>query len=116
MFPKRLEPPTCIADFSIQFPMQANALQHLKINQVGVMDFWQQFMRKQYNRTPGWMYLKGVKKAKTDKESKIKVSDKLITEYAKKMSMDKKSILEAIEFYPDIIVKELKDFEKIINQ
>jgi hypothetical protein len=102
--------------FAIQFPMQANALQHLKINQAGVVDFWQQFMRKTYQRTPGWMYTKGIKKAKQEKEKKINVSDKLIHEYAKRMTIDLKSVYDALEFYPDLMVKELKHFEKVINQ
>jgi len=106
----------CNRRFAIQFPMQANALQHLKINQAGVVDFWQQFMRKQYNRTPGWMYTKGVKKAKEAKERKINISGKLIDEYVKKMRVDKKSIYDALEFYPDLMQKELQDFEKMINQ
>jgi hypothetical protein len=102
--------------FAIQFPMQANALQHLKINQAGVVDFWQHFMRKQYQKTPGWMYTKGIKKSKEEKEKKIKVSETLINQYAAKMEIDKKSIYDALEFYPEQIQKELKDFEKIINQ
>ena len=102
--------------FSIQFPMQANALQHLKISQVGVMDFWQQFMRKQYKRTPGWMYTKGVKKAKEVKEKKINVSEKLIDQYCKKMRIEKKSVNEALEFFPDLMINELKAYEKMINQ
>jgi len=102
--------------FAIQFPMQANALQHLKINQSGVVDFWQHFMRKQYQRTPGWMYTKGIKKAKEKKESKTKVSEKLIDAYCKKMVVEKKSVLEALEFYPDLMVGEIKEFEKMINQ
>lgn len=102
--------------FAIQFPMQANALQHLKINQVGVVDFWQKFMRKQYQRTPGWMFTKGVKKAVKEKEKKTNVSATLITEYAKRMKIDRKSIEDALEFYPDLMISELKNFEKMINQ
>jgi len=32
------------------------------------------------------------------------------------MGTDRKSIYDALEFYPDRMVKELKQFEKIINQ
>ena len=102
--------------FSIQFPMQANALQHLKISQAGVVDFWQQFMRKTYQRTPGWMYTKGVKQSKEAKERKINVSDKLVDAYCSKMTVDKKSVYDALEFWPDLMQKDLKDFEKMINQ
>ena len=102
--------------FSIQFPMQANVLQHLNINQAGVIDFWQHFMRKQYKRTPSWMYTKGVKKSKQEKEQKLNVSEKLIDEYVKRMNIDKKSIYDSLEFFPDLMIAELKFFEKIINQ
>ena len=102
--------------FAINFPMQANVLQHLKVNQAAVVDFWQTFMRKMYKRTPGWMYVKGVKKAAKEKEAKAKVSGKVIDEYVKFMKVDKKSVLDALEFYPERMTKELKDFEKMIGQ
>ena len=103
--------------FAIQFPMQANALQHLKVNQAAVVDFWQKFMKQYNGRTPGWMYTKGIKKAKEVKEKKNHgVSEELISTYAIRMEIDKKSIIDALEFYPDEMIKELKQFEKIINQ
>jgi len=96
--------------------MQANALQHLKINQNAVIDFWQTFLRKQYKFVPGWMYTKGVKKAQEVKEKKLTVSNELIKEYCKRMKVDPKSVKDALEFYPDQMIKELKEFEKIISQ
>lgn len=102
--------------FAINFPMQANALQHLKINQAGVIDFWQIFMRQRYQRTPSWMYTKGIKKAKESKEKKNKVSEALILSFAKDMNVDKKSIYDALDFYPKDMLAELKQFEKITKQ
>jgi len=101
--------------FAIQFPMQANVLQQLKINQADVIDFWQYFMKKRYNRTPGWMYTKGIKKTKQEKEKKINISSALIDKYVKMNKIDKKSIYDALEHYPDLMKKELKAFEKMIN-
>lgn len=106
----------CQRRFAINFPMQANALQHLKINQTAVIDFWQNFLRKQYTFVPGWMYTKGVKKAQEVKEKKLTVNNELIKEYCKRMKVDPKSIRDALEFYPDKMIAELKEFEKIINQ
>lgn len=106
----------CNRRFAIQFPMQANALQHLKINQEAVIDFWQNFLRKQFKFVPGWMYTKGVKKSKEAKEKKLSVSNELIKEYAKIYKIDKKSIIDALEFYPEDMIKELKEFEKILKQ
>ena len=103
--------------FAIQHPIQAAALQHIRIDQASVMDFWQKYMYKTYNgRTPHWMFVKGVAKAKETKEVKIKVSDTIVTAFAKKMEIDKKSIYDALEFYPDLILSELKAFQKMIEQ
>jgi len=106
----------CNRRFSINFPMQANALQHLKINQSAVIDFWQVFLQKQYKYVPNWMYVKGVKKAKEIKEKKLMVNNELIKEYCKRFKIDPKSIIDALEYYPTEMINELKTFEKIINQ
>jgi len=105
----------CQRRFSIQFPMQANVLQHMKINQEAVMDFWQVFLRKQYKFVPGWMYTKGVKKTQEIKEKKISVSNDLIKEYCKWNKTDRKTVNDALEFYPDMMTKELNDFAKILK-
>jgi hypothetical protein len=106
----------CQRRFAIQFPMQANALQHLKINQSAVIDFWQTFLRRQYNYLPKWNYVKGAKKAKEVKEKKLTVSNDLIKEYCRTYKVDSKTIRDALEFYPEQMIKELHEFEKIIKQ
>lgn len=106
----------CQRRFAIQFPMQANALQNLKINQAAVIDFWQVFLRKQYKYVPGWMYTKGIKKAQAIKEKQISVSNEVIKEYCRYFKVDSKSVRDAIEFYPGDMIKELKDFEVILKQ
>lgn len=106
----------CQRRFAIQFPMQANALQHLKINQSAVIDFWQTFLRRQYKFVPGWMYTKGVKKTQEIKEKKLTVSNELIKEYCKYFKVDTKSVRDALEYYPTDMIRELKDFESILKQ
>ena len=102
--------------FAIQFPLQANALQHLKINQAAVIDFWQKFMRKQYNYVPKWNYVKGVKKSQEAKEKKLTISNEVIKEYCKYFQVDKKSVIDALEFFEADMIRELKDFEKILKE
>jgi hypothetical protein len=107
----------CQRRFAIQHPIQANALQPLRIEQSCVMDFWQQYMTKTYRgRTPHWMFISGAKKAKEKKEAKISVSDSLVNEYSKRMEIDKKSVYDALEHYPDMMLAELKSFQKMIEQ
>jgi len=99
--------------FAIQHPMQANALNHIRIDQSAAVDIWQRFMQKQYNKTPFWMYTKGVKKAKEQKEQKINIPSAVIEDYAKRNMMDLQSVHDAIEFFPKEMKKELKDFESL---
>ena len=105
----------CQRRFAINFPMQANALQNLKINQAAVMDFWQIFLRKQYKFVPGWMYTKGVKKAQAVKEKQIPISKEVIKEYCRYFQVDSKSVYDAIEFYPKEMIQELHAFSKYIK-
>mgnify|MGYP001769798953 CR=1 FL=1 len=103
---------------AIQFPQQANVLQLLKSNPVAVMDFWHHFLtvKQKYNKAPGWMYTKGVKKTLETKEKKTSISKNLIDEYARINKVDRKSVIDALEFYPEEMQKEIKEFEKIIKQ
>ena len=102
---------------SIQYPMQANALQHLRINPAATVNFWQYFIRvkQKYIKVPGWMYTKGVKKVQEIKE-KVSVSKVLIDEYARLNRIDRKSVEDALIYYNEDMIMELKTFEKIINQ
>lgn len=102
--------------FAIQHPMQANALQHLKINQALVIDFWQSFLRKQYKYMPSWIYAKGIKKTQEIKEKKLSVSNDLINEYSKYFKIDRKSVLDSLQFYEKETIQELKEFENQLKQ
>jgi hypothetical protein len=101
--------------FAINYPLQANILQYLKINPIDVIDFWQHFLRKSYNKTPFWIYTKGVKKTQEIKEKKTNLSKDLIDQYCKVYNIDKKTIRDALEFYPNEITQEIKQFEKMIK-
>jgi len=102
---------------AIQFPQQANALQHLKINQNAVIDFWENFLRKTYKGyTPKWLYTKGVKKTQEIKEKKISISNEIINEYCRYYKVERKTVEDALEFYNNLMIEELKEFEKILKQ
>jgi hypothetical protein len=106
----------CQRRFAIQFPMEANVLQHLKINQQAVIDWWQKFLRSKYSSVPGWMYTTGAKKSQEIKEKKINVSNDTIKEYCKTFEIDPHSVRDALEFFQNDMVKELKEFENMIKQ
>jgi hypothetical protein len=97
---------------AIQHPMQAQALNGLRIDPVSAVDIWKRFLGKQYNKTPFWMYTKGVKKAKEDKDKKINIPSADILEYAKAHNYDPKTVKDALDMFPKEVSKEIKDFIK----
>jgi len=101
---------------SINYPLQTNVLQHLKINQSAVVDFWQRFLTTKHRFVPGWMYTKGVKKSQEVKEKKLTISNDIIREYCNYFQIDKKTVMDALEFYHEDMIKELKEFEINLKQ
>ena len=98
---------------AIQHPMQAHAFNGVNVNQEAAIDIWYRFLRKQYSKTPFWMYTKGVKKAKEEKEKKINIPSAVVVEYAKFYGYDLKSVWDALDMFPKDIAKEIKEFEKL---
>ena len=101
---------------SIQYPMQAAMLSVNKINTAEVIDFWAKTLRKSYNKTPYWMYIK-TKKAREEKKKTMFVPEDItIKNYCKMYNCSTKEIKEAKQFWPDEMEQELKKLEKILKQ
>jgi len=98
--------------FAINFPLQSHLLQFITVNIIDVLDFWKDFLTKKYNKTPFWMYIKGVKKTNIEKEKKINISNNAIIQFCNMNNLDKKSVFDAFKFFPDKIMQEIKEFEK----
>lgn len=101
---------------AINFPIQANLLQHIRINMEASVDWWQRFLRKQYQKTPYWMFQKGVKFHQEKEEKKVKIATETISEYCRFYQKDPKQIKEAIKFYPEKMQEEMKEFEKMLKE
>ncbi len=100
---------------SINYPLHAQAFNHLKIDPVSTINFWQQFMSNIYNRVPFWIYTKGAKKHKEAREKKLDIKETTIKKYSKFYSLDVKSVRDAINFFPKESASEFKKFEKIFK-
>lgn len=101
---------------SIKYPLQANMLQHLKVNQVAVIDFWFYFISSQYNRKPSWLYTKASKKKDSTKKSKKNtITEDMIKTFAHKLGYEVKTVRMAIEFFGEEILTEIKDIDKLLN-
>jgi len=97
---------------AIQYPIQAQALNGLRIDPVAAIDIWHGFLSKQYKKTPFWMYTKGIKKVKEEKEKKINIPSAEIILYAKEHRYDLKMVKDALNMFPKEMAKEIKDFIK----
>jgi len=102
--------------FSIAYPMQANILQHLRINQSAVIDFWHLFLSSKYDKVPFWIYIKGVKKSEEIKTKKINISKETVKQYCIFNKIDPKIAEDAILHFPNQFANELKQFEKLTKQ
>lgn len=98
---------------AIYYPLQCQALQRVKMNETAAVDFWQSFISKQYNKTPYWMFTKGVKKVKEEKEKTVNIKESSLTEFSIYFGYDLKSVKEAAKVFPEEFKKEIINFEKI---
>lgn len=100
---------------AINFPVQAAAFNHIKINPGQAVTFWQKLLSSRYTKTPGWMYV-STAKAKEKKKAAQPVSDETIKKYCEQFQLSRREVHEAIDLLGDKMVKELKNYEKLISQ
>lgn len=103
--------------FAIKFPLQAAYFSLTGINEAEVVREWQNFIiqKNMFGRVPQWVYTKGSKKSSEKKESKKEFPNSLLIEYSLHYRIGMKDIKDALEFYHDDMVKELKRFETLMK-
>lgn len=98
---------------SIQFPIQANQFNKLKITPYPVADWWNRTLSNHYTRVPNWIYTKTVKGQKKEKEKSedpgFQETEKFIME---KFEISLRELSEIKLFFPD----KYKDWVSSINQ
>lgn len=99
---------------AIKYPMQAQVFNHLKINPVDVVKFWSDYLYTG-GRCPGWVYTPGAAKSKSKLESKHKLTNAQIENYALKKDCNKKTVKIAIDMFGDEMIDEILDYEKFIK-
>lgn len=103
---------------SIQYPVQANALNNIKISQAPALDYWHKNMSNVYTQVPNWVFAKGQKKAASDKKKKsVKLPAKsVIKEYTKSLKMTNRDLDDAVELFGDSVYDPIRKLEKVMNQ
>lgn len=99
---------------SINFPVQAAAFNHIKINPGQAVSFWQELLSKRYNRTPSWMYVK-TKKDKEKKAAALDVSEEVIRSYCEVHKISRKVLEDSIEILGDRMIEDIKKFAELLK-
>jgi hypothetical protein len=86
---------------SIQWPVQANQFNHIKISPSPVVDWWHGTMSNYYSKSPSWIFTK-TKKKEGKEEKKVDFSDYEEAEIfiMKRFEISKREISDMKRFYP----------------
>ena len=86
---------------SIQFPVQANQFNRMRIIPGPVVDWWRNTLSSRYSKPPSWIYTK-TKKTNTEEKSKeSKNFDEVELFIREKYSVSKRELSDIKNFYPD---------------
>lgn len=86
---------------SIQFPVQANQFNRMRIIPGPVVDWWRNTLSSRYSKPPSWIYTK-TKKTNTEEKSKeSKNFDDVELFIREKYSVSKRELSDIKNFYPD---------------
>lgn len=85
---------------SIQFPIQANQFNKLKIVPAPVVDWWHDTLSSRFSKPPTWLYTK-TKKNESIKEEEIKSSEYVESFIRDKYRISKRDIETIKRFYPE---------------
>jgi len=85
---------------SIQFPVQANQFNKLKVVPAPVVDWWHDTLSARFSKPPIWLYTK-TKKSDTTKTEEAKTSELTESFIRDKYMISKRDIETIKKFYPD---------------
>jgi hypothetical protein len=85
---------------SIQFPIQANQFNKLKVTPAPVVDWWRDTLSHRFSKPPVWIYTK-TKKVEKQEETQIKESPEVEAFIRDKYKVTRRDLLQIKEFYPD---------------
>lgn len=85
---------------AIQYPIQANQFNKLKINPSFVVDWWHNTLSQRYSKSPGWIFTKTKKNQKS--QNKEETIDSEIEDFIRsKFEVSKRDLFYLNTFYPD---------------
>ena len=86
---------------AIQFPMQANQFNKLKISPPPVVDWWRDILSHRFSKPPTWIYTKTKKSDKIDKDDSVKDYPEIERFIREKYKVTSRALSQIKKFYPD---------------
>lgn len=96
---------------AIQFPLQAQQFNKLKVSPPYVVDWWRNTLNSRFSKVPNWIYTKTNKKGKNKKLSS-EVNQETEDFIRVKFQLSKRDLLYLKSFYPDRYVKWMEDLSE----
>jgi len=99
---------------SIQFPVQANQFNKLKVTPTPVIDWWHDTLSHRFNRPPGWLYTKANKKSQEEKKE-TKDLEEIEIFIRDKYRVSKRDLSDLKKFYPEKYLSWVSDVSEQIG-
>jgi len=93
---------------SIQFPIQANQFNRLKVIPAPVVDWWHDTLSIKFTKSPTWIYTK-TKKKESEKSESIKISEGVEDFIRDRYRVSKRDLEDLKKFYPSKYASWVKD-------
>lgn len=100
---------------SIQFPVQANQFNHIRISQKPVIDWWHNTLSSYYSKQPPWIFTSTKKKPKINEPKIAEAYDQAELLVIEKYEISKREIADLKEFYPEKYQSWLKSINEQIG-
>lgn len=95
---------------SINFPVQANQFNKLKVIPAPVVDWWRDTLSPRFTRTPQWIYTKTKKSGSESKDKETKKNYDQVEEFIRmKYSVSKRDLETLKKFHPEKYEKWIDD-------
>jgi hypothetical protein len=102
---------------AIQFPVQANQFNKLKVTPNQVVDWWHDTLSSKFTRAPGWVYTRTEKSSakKNDKSGNDKNFEEVEAFISQKFKISMRDLKQLKIFYPDKYIDWMESVSKQVG-
>ena len=86
---------------AIQFPVQANQFNKMRVTPHFVVDWWRNTLSNRFSKPPSWIYIKTLKKEAVGKKTKSSDYSEIENFICDRYKISRRDLSQIKEFYPD---------------